>query len=95
MVLVALMCLTLPHGQRYGRTYGWSVRVAEQRVERGLKDHIPTSELLSLASPAIYPDPAIVRAYFGLLKDARIGAFAEYEENRVAAAPEPAGAVRR
>jgi hypothetical protein len=95
VVLVALMCLTLPHGQRYGRNYGWSVRVAEQRVERGLKDHIPTSELLSLACPAIYPNPAVARAYFKLLKDARIGAFAEYEEDRLAAAPEPAGAVRR
>ena len=71
VVLVALMCVSVPHGQRYGRKYGWSVRVAEQRVERGLKDHIPTSKLLSLACPAIYPDPVVARAYFKLLKDAR------------------------
>jgi hypothetical protein len=95
LVLVTLMCLSVPQGQRYGRKYGWSVRVSEQRVERALKNHIPTSELLSLACPAIYPDPGVARSYFKLLKDARIGAFAEFEENQVAAVPGPAGAVRR
>ena len=54
-----------------------------------------TSDLMRRACPGIYPDPVTVRDSFKLLKTARIGAFAEYEDNRVAAAPEPSGAVRR
>jgi hypothetical protein len=93
--LLALMCLTLPDSHRYGRRYGWSVRVAEQRVERSLTHHVPTPELLTRACPAIYPEPGTARACFQMLKAARIGAFAEFEEDRVASTREAAGTIRR
>ena len=57
--LLVLMCVTLPGNRQFSRKYGWSVRVVEQRVEQGLKDHVPTAVLLKQACPAIFPDPRV------------------------------------
>ncbi len=57
LVLLALILATLPNSHRFGREYGEAVRVHEKRLERGLRNHLPTARLLSSACPAIYPDP--------------------------------------
>ena len=93
--LLVLLCVTLPGNRQFSKNYGWSVRVAEQRVERSLKDHVPTAVLLKQACPAIYPDPRMALESFRMLKLAGIGAFAEFEEDRVTSATEAAGPLRR
>jgi hypothetical protein len=93
--LLALICATLPETFRTSRAYGWSVRVAQQRVERGLKQHVPIEQLMTWTCPAIYPEPNLARACFKLLKQARMGAFADYEDDWVASTPGPAGSILR
>jgi hypothetical protein len=80
--LLVLICATLPEAYRTSRAYGRSVRVAEERVERGLKQRVATEQLLAWTCPAIYPEPRVVRKYFIMLRHARIGAFAYYEDDR-------------
>jgi hypothetical protein len=77
------------------RKYGRTVCVAEQRVERGLKDRVPSARLLAWACPAISPDPRQANAAFEMLKGARMGAFAAYRDGRIASTPEATGAIRR
>jgi hypothetical protein len=95
LVLFALIVSTLPTSHRFSRKYGGAVRVAVQRLERGLKDHVPTEKLMSLACPAIYPDPQFAQTCFRMLKGARIGAFVNFDDDRVASTPDAAGAIRR
>jgi hypothetical protein len=93
--LLVLIAVTMPDTYRFSRRYCGSVRVAEQRVERGLKDHVPTAKLLKWASPVLYPDSHCVQERFRMLKVARMGLFTEFEESRVASSPSGATAVRR
>jgi hypothetical protein len=95
MLLLALIGLSLPDVERFSRKYGLSVRVAEERVERGLKDHVPTAKLLTWACPSIYPNAQVARVYFQMLKLARVGVFANYEEGQVAASPTRTESIRR
>jgi hypothetical protein len=93
--LLALICASLPDAYRISRAYGWSVRVAEQRVERGLRNHVSNEQLMSWACPAIFPERELAQTCFKMLKQARMGVFANYEEDRVASSPDPTGAIRR
>jgi hypothetical protein len=94
-MLLALIGLTLPDTYRTSRAYGWRVRVAEQRLERGLINHLPEAELVSRACPALYPDPATARGFFRMLKAARMGAFARYEDGGIASTAGTTGPLRR
>lgn len=93
--LLLLMCLAIPNGRRFSRQYGQFVRDVERRVERRLKDHAPTATVMKLVYPDFHSDRELIRSSFKLLKAAGVGAFSEYDENRVATVPNPAGAVRR
>ncbi len=95
VVLLALMCTALPKAHRYSKWYGSTVCVAEQRVEQGLKDHLPTPQLMKLAYPAICSDAENARASFRLLKGARVGAFVNFDDERVAANDHDHDASRR
>ena len=94
-ILLALVILALPEGHRYSRKYGRSVLVAQERVEEGLKEHVPTPILLKRACPVLFPDRRYAHECFKLLKAARMGRFVEFEDDRVATAADPGGAVRR
>jgi hypothetical protein len=93
--LLILMCLAFPNGRRFSREYGTFVRNVERRVERRLRDHAPTPVLMKLVYPDFHSDRDLIRDSFKMLKAARVGAFTEYEDDRVATTPEAAGAVRR
>jgi hypothetical protein len=64
-------------------------------VEQGLKNHVPAAKLLERACPVLFPDPGYTLDRFRMLRTARFGAFAEFEGDQVARAPEPEGTVRR
>jgi hypothetical protein len=86
--LLALVCLTYPDGMRWARDYGERVHSAERRVERALRDHLPIPILLDRACPAIFPcGRELAYSCFKMLKAARVGAFAEMEDERVGTAP--------
>jgi hypothetical protein len=93
--LLALIVLSLPGGLRHGLRYGSYVHAAERRVERALLEHVPTATLMRRACPALYPDPKITYDRFKLLETARVGAFTELEEKRIATARAPADAIVR
>jgi hypothetical protein len=93
--LLTLICATLPNTYHFSLSYGRTMRVDQYRVERGLKDHAPTAEIVRLACPSLYPDPQFAKACLHMLKQARVGAFADYEEDRVASSPAATGAIQR
>lgn len=93
--MLALICLAYPGGARFARHYGAMMHSSERRVERGLIDHVPTAVLLGRACPALFPDREIAYGYLKMLKEARMGAFSEFRDDRVAAAPAPAGVTVR
>jgi hypothetical protein len=93
--LLVLVGLSVPANVAFGLRYGGEARAAELKVERGLKMRLPASEIMKRACPGIYPDPKIAFDHFRRLKAARIGAFVDFDENRVTAAQSSSGAVRR
>jgi hypothetical protein len=93
--LAALLGLTVPAGQRFSRDYGSHVRAVELRVERCLRSHAPTAVLMSRACPSILADTTSARECFRMLKAAGVGAFTEFDEDRVAAASATAVPVYR
>jgi hypothetical protein len=95
LALVLLICLAIPNGRRFSQGYGTFVRDVERRVERRLRDHAPTSAVLKLVHPDFQSDRQLIRSAFLMLKAARVGAFAEFEDDRVAVTPGADGAVRR
>jgi hypothetical protein len=95
VVLLALIILALPGGYRYGRFLSSYVHLSVLPVERGLRDHVPTAVLLDRACPGIYPDREGAHGYFKMLKAAKVGAFSELPDDRVATGPEAVIPVRR
>jgi hypothetical protein len=93
--LFVVACLTIPADIRFGLTYGRNVCRIVQRVERGLRTRVPAQELVRRACPALYPDPKAVYDSFQMLKAARFGEFASFNEDRTAVAPSPLPDVRR
>ena len=94
-LLLALMVLALPDSRKHSRLYGQPILVAQQRVEQGLKNHVPTAKILKRACPILFPDPKVTLDRFRMLKAARFGSFAEFESDPIATTPEPGDAVRR
>jgi hypothetical protein len=95
VVLLALVASTLPENDRFSRVYGEPIRDAARRVELGLRDHSPAADILRAASPTLFPYRDYVRDRFRELKAARMGAFAGFEEKRVASTPDSSGPLRR
>jgi hypothetical protein len=95
VVLLALVCLTVPSSTALGLRYGRDARVSERRVERCVRDGAPASEVLKRACPALFPDPALAHEFFKMLKAARIGAFGSFNEDRMAGVPILPTTVRR
>ena len=54
---------------------------------------MPTPILLKRACPVLFPDCHYAQKCFKLLKAARMGRFVEFEDDRVASAADPGGAV--
>jgi hypothetical protein len=94
-LLLALMVLAIPDSRQHCRLYGQPILIAQQLVEQGLKNHVPTAKILKRACPVLFPDPTVTLDRFRMLKAARFGAFAEFESDRVATTPERGDAVRR
>ena len=92
--LLALMGLAFPAGHRFSREYGSHVRAVEIRVEHCLRSHAPTSVLMSRACPSLFPDIRSTRI-FRMLRAAGVGAFNEFDEDRVASTPEASSPLRR
>jgi hypothetical protein len=86
LLLLVLICATLPDAHQFSRGYGWSVGVAERRVEICLQAHESTA-VLRRRCAAIYPNWQVAFAHFRMLKSARVGAFAELDMDRITAAP--------
>jgi hypothetical protein len=95
VVLLASVASTLPENDRFSRVYGEPIRDAARRVERRLRDHAPAAAVLKAASPRLYPYRDYVRDRLRELKAARVGAFVDFEEDRVATTPDPSGPTRR
>jgi hypothetical protein len=93
-VLLALIILALPGGYRQGHSIGSHVHYIMIRVERGLRNHVPTTVLLDRAY-SIYADRQVAYGYFKMLKAAKMGAFTELQDDRVATTPTPAGTIVR
>jgi hypothetical protein len=88
VALLALVASTLPGNDRFSRAYGQPIRDAARRVQLGLKDHAPAARILKAAYPTLHPDRAYARNRFEMLKAARFGAFAQFEDDRVATVPQ-------
>jgi hypothetical protein len=93
-VLLALILLALPNGYQRGHSMGSDLYARIVHVERGLRNHVPTAVLLDRAY-SIYADRDIAYVHFKMLKAAKMGAFVELQDDRVATVPEPAGAIVR
>jgi hypothetical protein len=93
--LLAIACLVAPANIAFGLQYGRRVGVSEQRVERALRAHAGSDELLRRACPAIFIDPKIAYELFKLLKAGGFGEFKSFNDDRVAVAPDTPPTVRR
>ena len=95
--LATMISLTIPGGLHFSRDLGSYVRHVELRVERCLLARGSTEVLMERACPSlINTDRKFVYDLFKLLKGARVGAFAKFEEHQVASTPEDRrGAARR
>jgi hypothetical protein len=93
--LLVLLGLLLPANVRHGMQIGGGVRAAERRVVSNLKARVPGSRLTSRASSDIFCAQAVMYESFKMLKAAGIGPFADFVDDKVAAASKIPTAVRR
>jgi hypothetical protein len=93
--LAALMLLSLPSGRLFSDSYGLRVRRIERRLERSLIEHAPAGVVLKQACPTLHPDARFIHDCFRMLKAGRVGAFAEFEDERISTTPDATGAIRR
>ena len=91
--LLAISCITLPTGTRAGLEYGHRARSAELRVEQAVKSRTLSPELMARLCPAIHPDPVGAYSCLEMLREARMGPFANLGD-RLAVVPEAFGVVR-
>lgn len=80
-LLLVMAGVALPDCYRYGKSYGWNARISQQRVERSLTDRVPQTPMKDEAILLIFPDAALARGYFRMLKQARLGAFVHYDDD--------------
>jgi hypothetical protein len=92
-VLLALVCLAMPANIKFGLRFGEDRLSAYRSVERSLKARAHRSVLMRKACPALFPDPEIAYKCFKMLKDARVGDFANLVDDRVVDDPETPTAV--
>jgi hypothetical protein len=93
--LLALIVLTSPHNRRYATNYGRTVRHAETGVEQALRDHKPVAVVMSYAFPTLFPDRGYLLDSLRIMKGARMGLFADLEDDRVALPGDATSAIRR
>jgi hypothetical protein len=92
--LLVVVCMVMPANTAFGLRYGRDIRAHMQSVERGLTAGMSASQLMSRACPALFSSPKIVYESFQMLRAARIGRFAYFVDDRVAASPDPSRALR-
>ncbi len=93
IVLLALVCLAMPANIKFGLRFGEDRLSVYRSVERSLKARAHRSVLMRKACPALFPDPEIAYKCFKMLKDARVGDFANLVDDRVVDDPEAPTAV--
>jgi hypothetical protein len=59
-----------------------------------MKAGMPGSQVVAQACPVLYPDPEYAYQCFRMLKEARVGQFTYFVDDRLAAAPD-AGVITR
>ena len=92
--LLALVCAGIPAQARFARAAGEGRRAFYVKLERGLKRGVPTSRLVDLACPALFPHrPEIDRA-FKVLKTAGVGKFRCMVDDGLAARQETRTRIR-
>jgi hypothetical protein len=94
-ILLAIACLVAPANIAFGLQYGRRVSAAEHRVERALRAGAPSAQVMRRTCPAIFTDPKIAYECFQMLKAGGFGEFKSFNDDRVAAAPDPPPTVRR
>ncbi len=92
--LLLLVCLAVPANAEFGMLCGDYKRSVFLQVERSLEAGLPASQLMSQAKPLFPWKPKYVYESFKMLRDARIGKFKDFVDDRVAAVPEASTAVR-
>jgi hypothetical protein len=93
-VLLALVCLAIPANIKFALRFGEDRLSVYRSVERGLKARAHRSVLMRRACPALFPDPEIAYKCFKMLKDARVGNFKYFVDDRVATGPEAPTVIR-
>src|SRR5262249_47732435 len=93
--LLAIVCLAARANIAFGLRHGGAIRAVERDVEWGLKTRVPSSELMRRVCPAIFDNPDVAYERFKMLRIARTGAFESFNDDRMAAAPDPPASVRR
>jgi hypothetical protein len=94
IVLLALVCLALPANIKFGLRLGEDRRSVYRSVEHSLKARAHASVLMRKVCPALFPDPEIAHQCFKMLKDARVGNFKYFVDDRVATGPEAPTVIR-
>ena len=64
---------------------GRARRATSARIERGLINRVSTERLIDFASPALFPNRALVYESFKMLKKARVGKFRYMVDDGLAA----------
>ena len=93
--LLVLLCLLLPANVHHGMQIGGGVRAAERRVVRNLKARVPGSQSTGRSCSDIFAAESVMYDSFKMLKEAGIGPFVDFVDDRLVTAPRPPTAVRR
>ena len=93
--LFTLACLGFLVEVPYARNVGQSRLDPYVRIERALKNRLPTSRLVPLAHRTLWPDRNAIYESFKLLKAAGVGKFRNLVDDGLVAATNPEDKVRR
>jgi hypothetical protein len=85
--LLAAVCLAIPFQVRIARDLAEQRRLFYQRLERQMEAGMPGSQVVARACPMLYPDPELTYQCFRMLKQARVGRFTYFVDDRLATVP--------
>ncbi len=92
--LLALVCAGIPTQARFARAAGEGRCAVYVKLERGLKHGIPTSRLVDLACPVLFPSRPVIYRAFEVLKAADVGNFRYMVDDGLAARQETRTRIR-
>jgi hypothetical protein len=85
--LLLLLCLSFRGAIAAGLEHGKMVKEAERRVERRLLARAPATEVVRKTGLFFEPNSESVRTLYGMLKQAQVGAFKYFNDDRMAMVP--------